>query len=128
MKKDRNVLRRYLEAKLLGKKIVINGISTYEIKRGFLSTGLTESQCAEKFRRFDNLVEDCDMVLFDEISIFETAAEMWARVPKGKRFSDNDILIASLARVQGLILVTGDSDFSIVEDTVDLQDWSNAYA
>ncbi|MFZ0011287.1 MAG: PIN domain-containing protein [Halobacteriota archaeon] len=124
----RNALKNYVKARVLRKTININGICCYEIKRGFFSLNITPQQLSQKIDKFDKFCNECEMLLFNDLNVFDTAAELWANLPKGGKLRDNDLLMASHAINQDLILVTKDADFTRVEKHtgVQIEDWTLA--
>jgi tRNA(fMet)-specific endonuclease VapC len=107
MKNNEKVKRRAQETILMGDDIFINGISYYEIKRGLLA-----KDARKQLQFFDKLCKEYGLVLLDNQSIFDRAAEIYAELQqKGELIGDADILIASIADTRNFILVSDDSDF-----------------
>jgi tRNA(fMet)-specific endonuclease VapC len=107
MKDNEKVKRRAQEAILTGDIIFINGISYYEIKRGLLA-----KDARKQLQFFDLLCNEYDLILLDNQSIFDRAAEIYAELhQKGELIGDADILIASIADTRNFTLVSDDGDF-----------------
>lgn len=119
MKDDKNVKRRAQEAILKGDDIFINGISYYEIKRGLLS-----NDARKKSHIFDELCKLYDLVLLDNLSIFNKAAEIYAELTrKGEQIEDADILIASIAHTGNFTLVSDNvAHFNRIQD-LNIENW-----
>lgn len=101
-----------------GKRIFINGISYYEIKRGLLAANATA-----QLGRFELLCERFGLILLDTKYIFDIAAEIYANLQKkGRPIEDADILIGSVAYSQNFILVSDDTDFSRIQG-LEIENW-----
>ena len=110
LKGNEKVKKRVQEVIIKGEEIFINGISYYEIKRGFLAKDATT-----QLGKFDLLCKKFGLLLLDTQSIFDEAAEIYANLQKkGKPIGDADILIASSARMWDFTLVSDDTDFANV--------------
>ena len=82
-------------------KLTINVISYYEILRGLKHLG-----SEEKLRRFEDFIEDNELVWIRKETV-EEAAEIYAYLKKaGTLIEDADILMASIAIVEDLTLIT----------------------
>jgi tRNA(fMet)-specific endonuclease VapC len=82
-------------------KLTINIISYYEILRGLKDLGNEE-----KLRRFDKFIQENELVFIKKDTI-EKAAEIYAYLKKeGNLIEDADILMASTAIVEDLVLIT----------------------
>ena len=107
MKNNEEVKMRAQEAILTGDDVFINGISYYEIKRGLLA-----KDARKQLLFFDKLCKEYGLILLDNQSIFDRAAEIYAELQrKGELIEDADILIASIADTRNFTLVSDDSDF-----------------
>ncbi|MGP8133013.1 MAG: PIN domain-containing protein [Halobacteriota archaeon] len=122
----RKALKNYVKAKALHQTVNVNGICCYEIKRGLFSLSIAPHQLSQKIDRFDEFCNECEVLLFDDLNVFETAAALWASLPRGDKLRDNDLLMASHANSQDLILVTKDADFTRVAKHIGVQieDWT----
>ncbi len=82
-------------------KLTINIISYYEILRGLKDLGNEE-----KLRKFDDFIQENELISIGKKTI-ETAAEIYAYLKKkGNLIEDADILMASTAIVEDLVLIT----------------------
>jgi len=82
-------------------KLTINVISYYEILRGLKDLG-----SKEKLTRFREFIEENELVGISKETV-EKAAEIYAYLKKdGKLIEDADILMAAIAIVEDLTLVT----------------------
>jgi len=99
-------------------KLTINIISYYEILRGLKDLGNVE-----KLKRFGDFIQENELVLIRKETI-EKAAEMYAYLKKdGNLIEDADILMAAIAIVEDLILITNNPNhFSRVKE-LQLENW-----
>ena len=82
-------------------KLTINIISYYEILRGLKDLGNEK-----KLRKFDDFIQENELISIEKETI-ETAAEIYAYLKKkGNLIEDADILMASTAIVEDLVLIT----------------------
>ena len=96
--------RIYKDSLLVGDDIYINAISYYQVRRGFLY-----EDHKKRSMEFDEMCRECELIAMDDISIFDKAAEIHAELKRraGKEnIGDCDILIASIAYIRNLIVVT----------------------
>jgi tRNA(fMet)-specific endonuclease VapC len=128
---DTNVITAFLknDLRVVGKvssylelfdKLTINIISYYEILRGLKDLGNQE-----KLRSFDDFIQENELV-FIRKETAEKAAEIYAYLKKhGNLIEDADILMAAIAIVEDLILITNNtSHFSRVKG-LSLDNWLN---
>lgn len=107
MKNDSEVKIRLQNAFLNGSEVFISGLSYYEIRRGLLAINATK-----KLHIFNEICRRFRILLLDDLRIFDKASEIYADLKqKGKLIKDADILIASIALVYEITLVSDDSDF-----------------
>ena len=101
LKKDLRVVSRvsdYLES---FDRLTINIISYYEILRGLKDLGNEE-----KLRKFEEFVQENEFISIGKDAVIK-AAEIYAYLKKqGNLIEDADILMASIAIVENLVLVT----------------------
>ena len=101
LKNDLRVVGRvsdYLES---FDKLTINIISYYEILRGLKDLGNEE-----KIERFEDFIQENELVSIRKETVKE-AAQIYAYLKKeGNLIEDADILMASIAIVEGLVLIT----------------------
>jgi len=111
LKDNEKVKKIAQKVRLGGKKIFINGISYYEIKRGLLANKATA-----QLGKFDFFCREFGLALLDIRSIFDRAAEIYADLAqKRKLLEDADILIASVVSSRNAILVSADTDFKRIQ-------------
>jgi len=111
LKKDLRVVRKISDYLEFFDRLTINIISYYEILRG-----LTDLGNEDKRRRFEEFIRDNELVFIRKETI-EEAAQIYAYLKKdGKLIEDADILMASIALVEDLVLITDNlSHFKRVE-------------
>ncbi|MCG2774283.1 MAG: type II toxin-antitoxin system VapC family toxin [Desulfobacterales bacterium] len=101
LKKDLRVVSRvsdYLES---FDRLTINIISYYEILRGLKDLGNEE-----KLKKFEEFVQENEFISIGKDAVIK-AAEIYAYLKKqGDLIEDADILMASIAIVENLVLVT----------------------
>ncbi len=119
--KDNKKIKQKAQMMMLeGKKIFINGISYYEIKRGLLAINADA-----KLRKFESLCREFGLVLLDSLDIFDIASEIYADLrQRGNLIKDADILIASMVKHRNFILVSNDTDFDRIEG-IKIENWLN---
>ena len=118
LKNDSRVVERVSDYLEFFDKLTINIISYYEILRGLKDLGNEE-----KLRRFDNFIQENELVFITK-DIIEKAAEIYAYLKKeGNLIEDADILMASTAIVEDLVLITNNlKHFKRVKD-LRLNNW-----
>jgi len=118
LKNDSRVVERVSDYLEFLDKLTINIISYYEILRGLKDLGNEE-----KLRRFDNFTQENELVFITKDTI-EKAAEIYAYLKKeGNLIEDADILMASTAIVEDLVLITNNlKHFKRVKD-LRLDNW-----
>lgn len=101
LKKDLRVVKRVSDYLEFFDRLTINIISYYEILRGLKDLGNEE-----KLRRFEEFIQENELVSITKETV-EKAAEIYAYLKKdGNLIEDADILMASIAIVEGLVLIT----------------------
>lgn len=101
LKNDSRVVKRVSDYLEYFDKLTINIISYYEILRGLKDLGNEE-----KLRRFDNFIQENELVFITKDTV-EKAAEIYAYLKKeGTLIEDADILMASTAIVEDIVLIT----------------------
>ncbi len=118
LKNDSRVVERVSDYLEFFDKLTINIISYYEILRGLKDLGNEEKLC-----RFDNFIQENELVFITK-DIIEKAAEIYAYLKKeGNLIEDADILMASTAIVEDLVLITNNlKHFKRVKD-LRLDNW-----
>jgi len=120
LKGNNGVIKRAKDVILEGKRIFINAISYYEIKRGLLAANATK-----QLKIFELLCKEFDLVLLDNQNIFDRAAEIYANLrQRGQIIGDADILIASVVIFRNFILVSADTDFDRIQG-LKIENWLN---
>ena len=101
LKNDLRVVQRVSDYLELFEKLTINIISYYEILRGLKDIGNEE-----KLKRFEGFIQENELVSIRKETV-EKAAEIYAYLKKeGNLIEDADILMASTAIVEDLVLIT----------------------
>ena len=101
LKNDLRVVQRVSDYLELFEKLTINIISYYEILRGLKDLGNEE-----KLKRFEAFIQENELVSIRKDTV-EKAAEIYAHLKKeGNLIEDADILMASTAIVEDLVLIT----------------------
>jgi len=118
LKGNEKVKRKVQEVIVGEEEIFINGISYYEIKRGLLAANATA-----QLSRFDLLCKRLGLILLNDKSIFDEAAEIYATLSKkGAIIEDADILIASVVKASKFILISDDTHFNRIQG-VRIENW-----
>ncbi len=95
-----------------GDEVIINGISYYEIKRGFMA-----SKATTQLKKFNKFCGDFGLALLDSQNIFDIASKIYADLKcQGNPIEDADILIASVALCNNAILVSADKHFVKIKE------------
>ena len=122
MKGEYSVLERIQGVLFEGHDVTISCITYYEIKRGLLAI-----KASTQIKKFELLLNQLEIILFDNIMVFDEASRIFADLKiRGELISDADILIASGAKVNGFILVSRDDDFKRVKG-LKLENWRTNY-
>lgn len=118
LKENEKIKKIVQKSKLEGKKIFVNGISYYEIKRGLLA-----KKASVQLEKFNSLCRELGLILLDNQDIFDRAAEIYADLQwRGELVEDADILIASVVSSQNFILVSDDTDFNRIQG-LKIENW-----
>lgn len=118
LKRNPVVTQRIRHAEATGHPVMLNAISYYETKRGLLFAGAQTQMMV-----FDRLWQAQGIVMFDQ-AVLDRAAKIYADLRTvGQLIEDADLLMAAIALVNDLTLVTHNtSHFSRVAD-LQLEDW-----
>ncbi len=101
LKNDLRVVQKVSDYLEFFEKLTINIISYYEILRGLKDLGNEE-----KLKMFDDFIQENELVSIRKETV-EKAAEIYAYLKKkGNLIEDADILMASTAIVEDLVLIT----------------------
>jgi len=118
LKKDLRVVRRvsdYLES---FDRLTINIISYYEILRGLKDLGNEE-----KLRKFEEFVQENEFISIGKDAVIK-AAEIYVYLKKqGNLIEDADILMASIAIVENLVLVTNNIKHFARIESLSTENW-----
>jgi len=101
LKKDLRAVERVSDYLKFFDRLTINIISYYEILRGLKDLG-----DEEKLRGFEEFIQENELISIRKETI-EKAAEIYAYLKKeGNLIEDADILMAAIAIVEDLVLIT----------------------
>ena len=101
LKKELKVVKRVSDYLEFFDRLSINVISYYEILRGLKDLGNDE-----KLKRFEEFIKENELVSIRKETI-EKGAEIYAYLKKeGNLIEDADILMAAIAIVEDLVLIT----------------------
>jgi tRNA(fMet)-specific endonuclease VapC len=118
LRKNSLVRRRLRNAEIIGHPVMLNAISYYETRRGLLFAG-----AHEQLRAFEQLWQSLGIVMIDQV-VLDKAAEVYAALRKaGQLIEDADILIAAIAIVHDMTLVTNNTTHFIRLPDLHLEDW-----
>jgi len=118
MKNDARVKKKLQDAVLHGERVLINGMSYYETKRGLLAVNATT-----KLRIFDEFCKRFGVLFLDSKGIFDEASRIYVDLKRrGELIEDADILIAAIALAQNLIVVSDDPHFLRIKG-VNVENW-----
>jgi tRNA(fMet)-specific endonuclease VapC len=118
LKRHPVVGHRIREAELAGHPVRLNAVSYYETKRGLLAIG-THRQLAA----FERLWQVLGIVMIDH-AVLDRAAELYAALPaSGQLVEDADLLIAAIALVHDMILVTKNTTHFARIPSLLVEDW-----
>ncbi|RMF90188.1 MAG: type II toxin-antitoxin system VapC family toxin [Nitrospinota bacterium] len=118
LKKHPLVKQRIRDAEAAGRLVMLNAVTYYEIRRGLLFAG-----AQRQLRAFDKLWQALGIVMIDH-AVLDKAAELYVELRRaGQLIEDADILIAAIAVVHNLTLVTNNTGhFSRIAD-LHVEDW-----
>lgn len=118
LKNDLNVLTKVSEYLDAFDWLSINIISYYEILRGLIDLGNRK-----KLKEFDEFIEENELISIRKETI-QKAAEIYAYLKKrGTLIEDADILIAAIALVENLVLVTDNVRHFERVDGLQIENW-----
>lgn len=96
----------------------LNAVSYYETKRGLLAIGAHKQLAA-----FERLWRVLGIVMMDQ-SVLDKAAELYARLrASGQLIEDADLLIAAIALVHDMTLVTNHTAHFSQISGLQVEDW-----
>lgn len=118
LKKNPLVMQRMRQAEATGYPVMLNAVSYYETRRGLLFAGAQTQLVA-----FERLWQALGIVMIDQ-AVLDKAAEIYAELrAAGQLIEDADILVASIALVNDLILVTNNTTHFFRIVGLQLEDW-----
>jgi predicted nucleic acid-binding protein len=100
-------------------KLDFSVVTFYEVRRGLLHAG-----AVRKLERFEQFANRSNVWPLDQDAASDAAAicaDLWRR---GEPLEDADILIASIARSRGMVLVTNNTAHYQRIDGLDLDNWT----
>ena len=120
LKRNPLVRQRIRQAVVAGHSVMLNAVSYYETKRGLLFAS-AQTQLAV----FERLWQAQGIVMFDQAAL-DKAAKIYADLRAvGQLIEDADLLMAAIALVNDVVLVTHNTaHLSRVAD-LQLEDWLN---
>ncbi len=118
LKRNPLVTQRMRHAEAAGYPVMLNAVSYYETRRGLLFAG-AQTQLAA----FEQLWRTQGILMIDQAAL-DKAADIYADLrATGQLIEDADILMAAIALVNDLALVTNNTaHFSRVTD-LQIEDW-----
>lgn len=118
LKRNPLVMQRIRRAVVAGHPVMLNAVSYYETKRGLLFAG-AQTQLAV----FEQLWQAQGIIMFDQAAL-DRAAKIYADLrAAGQLIEDADLLMAAIALVNDVVLVTHNTaHLSRVAD-LQLEDW-----
>ena len=118
LKKHPVVMQRIRDAEATGLPVRLNAVSYYETRRGLLFV-----DARAQLRAFEQLWQALGIVMID-LAVLDKAAELYADLRRaGQLIEDADLLIAAIALVHELTLVTNNTaHFSRIAG-LQVEDW-----
>ena len=118
LKNDLEVVKKTSDYLEVFDDLTINIISYYEILRGLKDLGNTD-----KLRKFEEFVQENELISIRKETV-QKAAEIYAYLKKGGiLIEDADILMASIALVEGLVLVTDNTRHFERVKGLEIENW-----
>jgi tRNA(fMet)-specific endonuclease VapC len=118
LKRHSGVRQRIREAELAGHPVRLNAVSYYETKRGLLAIG-AQTQLAA----FERLWRVLGIVMIDQ-AVLDRAAELYAALrASGQLIEDADLLIAAMALIHDMTLVTHNTAHFARITGLQIEDW-----
>lgn len=119
LRRSPTVWERLLQAEEAGLPVWLNALTYYETKRGLLV-----SDARAQALRFEQLCQQLGMIQID-LQVLDRAAEIYAELfRQGALVEDADLLIAAMALVHDLVLVTRNQRHFQRIAGLRLEDWS----
>jgi tRNA(fMet)-specific endonuclease VapC len=99
-------------------RIKLSVLSYYELLRGYKDLG-----SAKKLQRFREFASRCEILDID-LTVMEKASDIYVQLKRtGRLIEDADILIAAIAMVNKLILVTDNTKHFNRIDGLPIENW-----
>ncbi len=118
LKNDLEVVKKTSDYLEVFDDLTINIISYYEILRGLKDLGNTD-----KIRKFEEFIQENELISIRKETV-QKAAEIYAYLKKGGiLIEDADILMASIALVEGLVLVTDNTRHFERVKGLEIENW-----
>jgi tRNA(fMet)-specific endonuclease VapC len=118
LKRHPGVRQRIREAELAGHPVRLNAVSYYETKHGLLAIGAHRQLAA-----FERLWQVLGIVMIDQ-AVLDKAAELYAELrTHGQLIEDADLLIAAIAMVHDMTLVTNNTAHFARIAGLRVEDW-----
>jgi tRNA(fMet)-specific endonuclease VapC len=118
LKRHPGVRQRIRSAEHAGRPVRLNAVSYYETKRGLLAIGAHKQLAA-----FERLWRVLGMVMIDH-PVLDKAAELSAMLrASGQLIEDADLLIAAIALVHDMTLVTNNTAHFTRIPGLQVEDW-----
>jgi len=118
LKRRPGVRQRIRAAERAGRPVRLNAVSYYETKRGLLAIGAHKQLAA-----FERLWQVLGIVMIDH-PVLDKAAELYAMLrARGQLIEDADLLIAAIALVHDMTLVTNNTAHFTRIPGLQVEDW-----
>jgi tRNA(fMet)-specific endonuclease VapC len=118
LKRHPGIRQRIRDAELAGHPVRLNAVSYYETKRGLLAIGAHRQLAA-----FERLWRVLGIVMIDQ-AVLDRAAALYAELRvRGQLIEDADLLIAAMALVQDMTLVTHNTAHLARITGLQVDDW-----
>jgi tRNA(fMet)-specific endonuclease VapC len=118
LKNDLEVVKKISDYLEVFDELTINIISYYEILRGLKDLGNTD-----KLRKFEEFIQENELISIRKETV-QKAAEIYAYLKNGGiLIEDADILMASIALVEGLVLVTDNTRHFERVKGLEIENW-----
>ena len=118
LKQQPGVRQRIWEAELAGHPVRLNAVSYYETKRGLLAI-----RAHQQLAAFERLWRVLGIVMIDH-AVLDKAAELYAELrASGQLIEDADLLIAAIALIHDMTLVTHNTAHFARITGLRVEDW-----
>jgi tRNA(fMet)-specific endonuclease VapC len=118
LKGHSGVRQRIRDAELAGHPVRLNAVSYYEAKRGLLAI-----EAHRQLAAFERLWRELGIVMIDH-AVLDRAAELYTALrARGQLIEDADLLIAAMALVHDMTLVTHNTAHFTRITGLQVDDW-----